>query len=329
MRHAVQSRARRWLKRLRLSAFLVALLFEPASATPPPKELLAAGRFDDAIQTLQVQISQTPADAQSYNLLCRAYFMMEEWDRGIPACERARNLDPQNSLYQLWTGRIYGEKADRAGFLSAAGLARKVRSAFERAVELDPRNWEARTDLAEFYLEAPGVVGGGKDKARAQADALLPLNPAMAHWVAARIAEKNKDAVAAEREYRAAVIASHSGARAWLDLASFLRRANRFREMEQALQNLESSPLDHPPSLMDGANMLLRTGRDLPLAVRLLRRYLSSPVEEGPAFKAHDLLGKLLEKQGDWQAAAEEYRAALSLAHNYRWAQEDLKRVDR
>jgi tetratricopeptide (TPR) repeat protein len=284
---------------------------------------------DDAIQTIQQRIKDSPADAESYNLLCRAYFMLEEWDRSISACERARDLDPHKSLYFLWLGRIYGEKAGHAGLWSAPGLAKKVGIAFERAVELDPENWQARTDLAEFYLEAPGIIGGGKDKARAQAAAIMPLNPGMAHWVTARIAEKNKDSASAEREYRAAVAASHSGARAWLDLASFLRRSNRLDEMEQALRNLESSPLDHPPSLMDGAGMLLRTGRDLSLAVRLLRRYLSAPAEEGPAFKAHDLLGQLLERQGDRRAAAEEYRAALVLAHSYARAHEDLKRVER
>ena len=61
----------------------------------------------------------------------------------------------KNSLYELWLGRIYGEKASRVGFLSAAGLAKKVRTSFERAVQLDPKNWEARVDLAEFYLQAP------------------------------------------------------------------------------------------------------------------------------------------------------------------------------
>ena len=312
-----------------LAGLFLALLAESAFASPSPKELLALGRADDAVQILQQQIVQSPGDAESNNLLCRAYFMLEEWDRGIAACERARNLDPQNSLYHLWLGRVYGEKADHAGFLAAAGLAKKVRIAFERAVELDPKSSEARTDLAEFYLEAPGIVGGGKDKARAQGDALMPLNPGMAHWVAARIAEKEKDSASAEREYRAAVTASHSSARTCLDLAGFLRRANRLDEMEQVLGKLESAPLDHAPALMDGAGMLLRTGRNLPLAVRLLHRYLSFPVEEGPAFRAHDLLGQILEKQGEGPAAAVQYRAALALNHTYTRAQEDLRRVDR
>jgi tetratricopeptide (TPR) repeat protein len=97
--------------------------------------------------------------------------------------------------------------------------------------------------------------------------------------------------------------------------------------MDQALHTMESSPVDRAESLMDGASLLLRAGRDFELGVRLLRRYLASPVEEGPAFKAHELLGQLLERQGDRQAALEEYRAALALAHTYARAQEDLKRL--
>jgi len=319
-----------------LLALLLLLLLPLALSVPmfaaadPPKDLLTAGRVDDAIQALQQQINHTATDAESYNLLCRAYFMIDDWDHGIAACERAVNLDPKNSLYHLWLGRIYGEKADKAGFLSAAGLAKKVRSEFERAVQLDPNAWQARTDLAEFYLEAPGIVGGGKDKARAQADAIAALNPAIAHWVTGRIAEKNKDNAAAEREYRAAIDASQGGAHAWLNLALFYRHTNRIDEMEQALRTMESRPLDRPESLMDGGSIVLRSGHDYALGVRLVRQYLSSAtVEEGPAFKAHYVLGQLLEKQGDSQAAAEQYRAALALAHNFTRAQEALKRVER
>lgn len=307
---------------------LCSLLLQSAYAATSPKELLAAGRVDETIQTLERQLTGATPDAEAYNLLCRAYFMIDEWDRGIAACERARNLDPQNSLYHLWLGRIYGEKADRAGFLSAAGLAKKVRVEFERAVELDPKNVEARVNLAEFYFSAPGIVGGGKDKARAQAEAVAAFNPAVAHYISGRIAESEKNSAAAEREFRAAIEASHR-AHAWLHLAQFLAHANRLDEMQQALRTMESSPVNRPEALMDGASLLLHTGREYPMAVRLLRRYLSNgPVEEGPAFKAHDLLGQLLEKQGDPRAAADEYRAALALSHTYARAREHLKQVD-
>ena len=305
-------------------------MFSPALSAQAPQDFLATGHVDQALQTLEQQIRTAP-NAETYNLLCRAHFELGAWDAGISACEKATALEPNNGLYHLWLGRTYGEKADRAGFLKAAGLAGKVRTEFERAVQLAPNSWEARTDLAEFYLEAPGMVGGGKDKALAQVELLAPLNPAMAHWVKGRIAEKNKDNSAAEKEYRAAIDASQGGARAWLNLAGFYRHTNRLDDMQQALHTMESRPLDHPAALVDAAGMLHRTDRDAPMAIRLLRRYIALPntVEEAPVFKAHTLLGELLEKQGDRPAAAEEYRAALAMAHTFRQAQEGLKRVTR
>ena len=308
---------------------MLTLLFciPSSSLAVSAKDLLAAGKVDEAIAVLQQQTSGPAASAESFNLLCRAYFMIDEWDRGIPYCERARNLDPGNSLYELWLGRIYGEKADRAGFFTAAGLAKKVRNSFERAVELDPASSAARTDLGEFDAEAPGIVGGGKDKARAQAAALMSIDPERAHWLLARIAEKSNDPAGAEREYRAAISASHSEARTWQDLAGFLFHQHRLDEMEQAIHSVESSPVDHPEALMYAGGLLLRAQRNYPLAMRLLRRYLASPVEDAPAFKAHELLGQLQEKQGDRAAAAAEYRASLALFRNYARAQEGLRRV--
>ena len=311
-----------------LAAVLLIVLPLPASSLTA-KQMLAAGRVDDAIQALQLQIDRDPTNAEAYNLLCRAYFELDDWDHGIPNCERARDLDPAKGIYELWLGRIYGERADHVGFLSAAGMVKKVRTAFERAVELDPKNWEAHTDLAEFYLEAPGIVGGGKSKAQSEADILMRLNPAMAHWIQARLAEKNKDPQAAEAEYRAEIAASHSAARAWIDLAIFLWHAKRMDEMQQALRHLESAPVDRREALMDGASILLKSGLDCPLGIRLLRLYLVDPVEEGPAFKARTMLGELLEQQGERKAAAEEFRAALALAHNYARAREDLSRMQR
>ncbi|HVO81358.1 MAG TPA: tetratricopeptide repeat protein [Terriglobales bacterium] len=309
------------------------LLLAPgvAGAAQTAQDLLAEGRVDDAITSLQSRISEAPKDAESYNLLCRAYFALQTWDRGIDACQKAVSLAPDNGRYHLWLGRIYGEKADRCNFLCAASLAGKVRNEFETAVRLDPQSADARTDLAEFYLEAPGIVGGGRDKAAAQAETLDKLDPAKAHWVRGRIAEKKKDPATAEREYRAAIEASQGGANAWLNLALFYRHVGRLDDMEEALRHASSARMDQPEVLVDAAETLIRAGRNFPGAIDLLRRYLSSSstVEQAPAFKAHYLLGTLLEKQGDKQAAAQEYRAALSMAKGFSQAQDALNRLNR
>ncbi len=315
-----------------VKCFLVGLLSwtAAAQASDSPSDLLAAGRVDDVITTVSGQINSAPNDAASYNFLCRAYFAVSNWDRAISACEKAVTLAPNNSEYHLWLGRTYGEKADATSFFTAAGLARKVRTEFERAVALDPKNAIGRTDLAEFYLEAPGIVGGGQDKARAQAEALSKLDPVKAHWVNGRLAEKNKDTPRAEREYRAAIAESQGAASAWLNLALFYRNGKRFDDMQAALKHAANAPIDRPDVLMDAASTLLRTNRDLPFAVQLVQRYLVSPtVEQNPPFKAHYLLGNILEKQGDKQGAVKEYQMALALAKDFGRAREALNRVNR
>lgn len=316
----------------RILQFVVALfvLFAAltATASDAPKDLLASGRVDEAIATLSSRLSSAPTDAESANLLCRTYFAMELWDRAESACKKAAALDPNNGRYHLWLGRVYGEKADRAGFLGAASLVGKVRDEFQRAVQLDPNDVETRLDLAEFYVEAPGIVGGGTDKAREQARTIGTINPGREHWVYARIAEKKENAAVAEREYRRYIELSHGDAEAWLNLALFLRRQKRVEEMEQALIQASESPMPKPDVLVESAGMLYRAGRNYPLAIQLLQRYLSTgPVEAAPAFKAHYLLGMLLEKQGDKAGASQQYRASLALSRNYGVAQQALNRV--
>jgi tetratricopeptide (TPR) repeat protein len=316
-------------------SFLCIAIFAASAATAgadePAPALLASGRVDEAIAALHGQINSSPNDAGAQNLLCRAYFSVGQWDRGISACEKAVALAPENGQYHLWLGRIYGEKADRASFLTAAGLAGKVRTEFETAVKLTPNNVDARSDLAEFYLEAPGIVGGGRDKAMQQISPLAQLDPARAHWVSGRVAEKKKDLATAEAEYRAAIDASHGSASAWLNLGLFYRHRERYNEMEQALTHVRPAPLDRPDALVDAAEILIHSQRNLPEAVELLRAYLNSSkkVEQAPAFKVHYLLGTASEKLGDKAAAAAEYRSALALAREFQPAQQALQRMNR
>ena len=299
-----------------------------ASMADSAKDMLAGGRVDEAITELNGRLSSAAADAESSNLLCRAYFALEDWDRAESSCRKAVSLDPDNSRFHLWLGRVYGEKADRSSFLVAAALAGKVRGEFERAVQLNPKDVDARLDLAEFYLAAPGIVGGGEQKAREQAQSIATMNPAREHWVYARIAEQKKDAATAEREYHQYIGLSKGDAEAWLNLALFLRRQKRFDEMEQAIVKLSQSPMPKPDVLVEASEILYRAGRSYPFATELLHRYLASgPVEAAPAFKARYLLGLLLEKQGDKEGAAQEYRASLSLARNFGMAQQALNRV--
>ena len=302
-----------------------------AGADESAPGLMASGSVDQAIADLHGRISAVPNDALAHNLLCRAYFSLGEWDRGIADCEKAVSLAPNNSQYHLWLGRIYGEKADRVGPFSAVALAKRVVREFETAVHLNPNNVDARADLAEFYVEAPGIVGGGRDKAVEQASSLEALDPSRAAWVKARIAEKKKDYGTAEREYRNAIGSSHGAASAWLNLGLFYQHRGRWNDMQETLSHVRKAPLDRPDALVDAAEILVRAQRNLPEAVELLRAYLNSDskVEQAPVFKVHYLLGTAQEKLGDKQSAAAEYREALDLAKEFQPARQALDRMNR
>ena len=301
---------------------------EPKTASPKPTDLFVSGSVDDAITQLKERIQHSPNDAEAYHLLGRAYFHLRKWDDAINFGERAVSLAPNNATYYMWLGRAYGEKADASNFWTAAGLTKKIKVNFEKAVDLDAKNVQARADLAEFYIEAPGFMGGGTDRAKDQASRMAQLDQAQAHWINARIAEKKKDYATAENEYRQAISASND-ATYWLNLASFYRRTNRVNDMETAIRSAMNAEKKPSNVFVDAATLLYRTGRNLPDAANFVRKYLSSttPNEDAPTFYAHYMFGAILEKQGDKAASAAEYKAALQLARDFQPAQEGLKRV--
>lgn len=289
--------------------------------------LLSAGRADDVIRAANLRIKNSPQDADAYHAMARAYFQLQNWDKALEASERAIAFSPQNSDYHMWLGRVYGEKADHASFLTAMGWAKKARREFEQAVKLDPSNVPAHSDLAEFYIDAPGFIGGGTDKARKEADFIERRDPGLAHYLRAAIANKEGDHGRVEQEMRAAIQTGQDKARFWLNLASFYRHWKRYDDMEKAINSAMAADRIRSDVVFYAAEMLVRTGRNFSGAEQLLRTYLRAPDEDAPAFEAHYVLGTLLEKQGKKDEAIREYRAALSLAAEFEDARKALARL--
>jgi tetratricopeptide (TPR) repeat protein len=280
---------------------------------------LQAGEADHALSLL----SSMPSSAEAHNLRCRVYFTLERWDEAAYECERAVRMGPQDSKNHLWFGRALGEKADAASFISAFNLAKRARAEFEQAVSLDPLNGEALSDLGEFYASAPGVVGGGNDKAQVLVPQLEKIDPARAHILSARIADSRKDYSAAEREFKQAIATSQHPAFAWMSLASFYRKRERWDDMETAVESgYKAAQRDHVAgvALFNGASVLSRGKRNYALAVKMLEEYLADypKTEEAPAFVAHTRLAQLKAQLGDKNGASQQRTDALQLAHDYK-----------
>ncbi len=298
----------------------------PASLADPLAEARSALQSGEADKALS-QLNSLPSTAAVHDLRCRVLLTLEHWDAAGSECEQAVRIDGETSSYHMWLGRALGERAERASFMSAFSLAKRVRSEFETAVRLDPRNAEALADLGEFYASAPGVVGGGVDKANGVAQQLDQVDQARAHELRGRIAEGNKDYGTAEREYKQAVAVSKHPAFQWMTLGSFYRRRSQGADVETAVQNgVKAAQRDKMAgvALFNGASVLVQSHRNTALAAKMLQEYLneSTKTEEAPAFVAHTRLARILMELGDRNGAQEQRAAALALAHDYKPALE-------
>jgi tetratricopeptide (TPR) repeat protein len=288
-----------------------------------PSELLDAGRIDELVRQLAPQAESNNASALNY--LGRAYFELRDWDNAVRYCERAAQLQPANATFQLWLGRSYGEKASVASPLTAYALARKTVAAFTYAHTLDRQNLAISHDLAEYYATAPAIVGGGSDKALALA---VEMPPADAAWVRAMVASNSGHQDEAEHQYNESIRLDHNSASTYLDFARYLRGKKNWDGFQQNVELAIRSQRIRPADRYDAAELLLVTNRDLPEAERQMRAYLQGRTDESaPVFRAHYLLGEILEKIGDPNRAAAEYQAALDLASSYRQASEALRHL--
>ncbi len=213
------------------------------------------------------------------NLLGRNYFMMGDYKKATESFELATQLEPRASTHWHWLGRSYGRRAELSSFVTAPGYAAKARQNFERAVDLDARNIEALNDLFEYYLQAPGFLGGGLDKAQALIEKIAAVDPVERHWAMARLAEEKKDYSAAEAQLRRSMELAPKQIGRVVDLAKFVAKRGRTQESDAIFEQARKIEPNHPTYLWGRANLLVEQKRNLPEARQLLQQYLATKVK--------------------------------------------------
>lgn len=258
-----------------------------------------------------------PAAAQNAEA---AYYMgriafSENDDKATQWFEKAVKLNPNSSTYWDWLGRAYGNQAATVSKFRLPFLAPKVKGAFERAVALDPNNIDAREDVIQYYLRAPGFLGGSKQKARETAIEIKRRNAYRGGFDVANVCVEDKDYACVEREFDALKQGFSDSSGVYSQTAAYYANQKQFDKSFAILDaRLRDKPGDMGATFGIGRTGAL-SGQNLDRAEKALKSYLATPpaVNAFPPANVHFRLGMVYEKQGKRDLARTEYTTSLQL----------------
>jgi tetratricopeptide (TPR) repeat protein len=141
------------------------------------KSLMKDRKFAEAEALARDRIGKNPRDDVALWYLSRSIAGdPKKRDEAIARGEQCVKELPQSARCHNALGMLYGAAALSGGMGSIIKYASSIKEEFAKAVELDPRFFDARRDLNQFYLQAPGIAGGSVRKAIENSDAMARLN---------------------------------------------------------------------------------------------------------------------------------------------------------
>lgn len=294
------------------------------------KQAFEQGEYAKAIELLKTAESKDPQNGDVQLLLTKSYLALDQYDAAVSSGEKAVAINAKNSEYHQWLGEAYGGKANHVSMFSAYPLARKTQKEFETAVQLDEKNFDAAQDLVEYDCTAPGVVGGGEDKAQPIIQKLMTLDPAQGHYAAGNCRAAKKDYATADADFAKALESKPKSAELIYNIGDYFSQRRQADKLITVADVGEAVAPADPRAKFYRAQAFILKGENLPDAEKLLREYLrvAPPKSNYPKpWQVHYWLGQMFEKQKNVPAARSEYQAALKLNSKYKLAQEALQKL--
>ncbi|MDQ2774178.1 MAG: tetratricopeptide repeat protein [Acidobacteriota bacterium] len=229
-------------------------------------------------ETSLTLLNKASNDGPTNFLIGRDYFMLADFKKSTDYLQKATAEVPKNSEFMDWLGRAYGKRAETSNPLFAPALASKARQAFEKSVELDQRNSDALSDLFDYYLGAPGFLGGGYNKAAAVAEKIAVVDPPEGYFERAKLAQNRREFQTAEQHLRRAIAITPQKVGGLLELAKLLAMEGRAHESDALLSQAQAIQPNDPAVWYARADILIKQKRNTEEAKNLLQKYMRAPV---------------------------------------------------
>ncbi|MDQ3696447.1 MAG: tetratricopeptide repeat protein [Gemmatimonadota bacterium] len=312
---------------LTVDAGAAALAAQPGRDVDRGIALFAERRYHEAKSALSAAAAD-PQDARRPFFLGRVAMIEGDFDDAVRWLEAAARLDDRTAAVQYRLGQAYAQRAARGSKFRAAFVARKARTALERAISLDPELVDARLALVQFYLVAPGIAGGSTAWARSHVAEIQRRSAYRGHIAAAAVLEDRKNVAGAEREYEAAIRAHPDSAAAIYALGLLYQRDGRTADAFDTFDRAVRADSSQTAALYAIGRLAALSGEQLPRGEEALVRYLAAPPPEDspPLSSAHFRLGAIYERTGRRELARREYEASLRIERRSE-VQEALARV--
>ena len=300
-----------------VSFALVAAAAAPlrAQCSAATQRLITDQKYDEARSEVDALLKKNSSDDAALHCMGTIYLAKDKPSDAIDWFEKAVKANDKSSAHHLWLGNALGEQASHTNKLKLPFLARRIKGEFDKAVELDPKSWEARHGLIQFYSQAPGVMGGSMDKAKEQAREIAKFDVIRGHLEMAALLERDKDFAGTERELSAVISAAPDSALGYNSLGNFYRRQKRYTDAVAVYEKLlHAKPDAANAHLLIGWNLKLAGDNDR--AEREIKQWLSAPPKDAPAQNlsaAHQFLGDIYAIQARKDAAHAEYELALQI----------------
>lgn len=223
--------------------------------------------------------------------------------------------------------RAYGSRIDQVGMLKKRGLAIKLRESMERSLALNPDSEEARSDLIGFHIQAPGMVGGNKDKARELIDGHKGLSEAERYVYHARVSRAEKDTDGALAYLEKSLAADKNSASAYILKTNMQFEQEAYGEAFKTAQ----SCVHVKPENMSCQYVLGKAAHvgniETETGITALKTFIAAGGHnEGFTAHAHYRLGELQARNGDITSAKASLQKAIDV-NGLEIAKEALKKL--